>query len=158
MSASSKFTVAVHLLTLLALEQHPLSSTYIAHSVNTHPVVIRRSLGPLQAAGLVATQLGAEGGAQLARSAENITLLDVFQAVQADVCLGLHSGQPSPDCLCGRHIQPILAPVFEQAQAALEATLAQTTIAGLVAEITRREALQTAHNAATAPDGRANHP
>lgn len=140
MGANSKFTVAVHLLTMLALEPQPLSSTHIAYSVNTNPVVIRRSLGPLQAAGLVKTQLGVDGGAQLARSAASITLLDVYRAVAADDCLGLHSGQPSADCLCGRNIQPILGRMLDQAQAALEATLAQKTIADVVREIQRREA------------------
>ena len=56
MSINSRFTVTVHILALLALEQKPLSSKYIAASVNTNPVVIRRILGLLSRAGLVTTR------------------------------------------------------------------------------------------------------
>ncbi|MBV9496028.1 MAG: Rrf2 family transcriptional regulator, partial [Acidobacteria bacterium] len=48
MTQSSRFATAVHILTLLAGEnEEPLTSDYIAGSVNTNPVVIRRLLGIL---------------------------------------------------------------------------------------------------------------
>ncbi len=135
---SSRFTVAVHILALLALENGPLSSKHIATSVNTNPVVIRRILSTLSKAGVVNTQLGIEGGSMLAHPAEQITLKDVYRVVEQGEIFSLHHKDPSPSCPCGSNIQPILSHVFKEAQAAMEATLAKTSIADVVADIKAR--------------------
>src|SRR6266567_377490 len=57
---SSRSVVAVHVLTLLDTERgRPVTSAYIAGSVNTNPGVIRRLLSMLARAGMVRSQLGA---------------------------------------------------------------------------------------------------
>src|SRR3712207_248133 len=67
MAASSRFAVAVHILTLLAdAGGEPVTSEYIAASVNTNPSLIRRLLSALARAGLTTSQLGTGGGALLA--------------------------------------------------------------------------------------------
>ena len=68
----------VHVLALLASTDEPLSSSWIAQSVNTNPVVIRQVVGQLRDAGLVITTPGCTGGARLARDAAQITLDDVY--------------------------------------------------------------------------------
>ena len=81
---NSRFAVATHILTLLySMGNDPLTSEFIAGSVNTNPVVIRRLLSVLNKAGLTTGRLGAGGGATLARPATAITLLDVHRAVGA---------------------------------------------------------------------------
>ena len=68
MNTSSRFAFAVHVLALLSMQEGvPLSSDIIAGSVNTNPALIRRLLSMLAAAGLTTSQLGAGGGALLAR-------------------------------------------------------------------------------------------
>jgi len=58
-----RFTVAIHVLCLLAaLHPKPVTSEFIAGSVNTNPVVIRRILAALRRAGLVKSQPGVSGG------------------------------------------------------------------------------------------------
>ncbi len=66
---NTRFPVALHILTLLAVENkcQPTTSEYLAVSANTNPVVIRRLLGSLRRAGLITAQLGAGGGVNLAR-------------------------------------------------------------------------------------------
>ncbi|HRV96461.1 MAG TPA: Rrf2 family transcriptional regulator [Anaerolineae bacterium] len=135
MSINSRFAVAVHILALLALEGRPLSSKYIAGSVNTNPVVIRRILSLLSKAGFVDTQLGVEGGSTLARPAETITLLEVYNVSEQGQLFALHSNQPNPLCPCGRNIKPTLLTVFQKAEAALEGILAEATIADVVQDI-----------------------
>lgn len=135
MGMSTRFVVAVHTLALLTLEEKSLSSAHIAGSVNTNPVVIRRILGPLQEAGLITTQLGADGGASLAKTATEITLLEVFRLTESGELFALHHTPPNPLCLCGHYIQPVLQPIFDQAQAAMEAVLAGVTIADIAAGI-----------------------
>ncbi len=139
MSSNSRFAVAVHTVTLLALSDGPVSSSAIAGSVSTNPVVIRRILGALHQAGLVHTQLGPEGGAVLAQRPEDITLLDVYRATGQSDLFALPAHQPNPLCPCGRNIQPVLIPVLEQAEDAVQTTLAAVTVADLVDQIRQRE-------------------
>lgn len=138
MAINSRFAVAVHILALLALENKPLSSKYIAGSVNTNPVVIRRILSMLSKAGLVETQLGVEGGSTLARSADKITLLEVYVVSEQGDLFTLHRNQPNQFCACGQNIQPVLSTVFKKAEAALEGILAETTIAEVAQDIERQ--------------------
>ncbi|GHO72696.1 hypothetical protein KSD_04670 [Ktedonobacter sp. SOSP1-85] len=59
MSANSRFTVALHTLSWMALvarQREIVTSDQIAASVNTNPVVIRRILGLLEKAHLVIVQ------------------------------------------------------------------------------------------------------
>ena len=139
MPPSSRFAVAVHVLTLLAqCGSEPLTSEAIAGSVNTHPAVIRRVLMALARAGLTATQFGAGGGALLARAPEAISLLDVYRAVEDGVVFGTPREAPNPACRVGRRIQGVLERRTAAATGAMEAALARDTIADLLADVTRR--------------------
>lgn len=140
MSFSSRFAVAVHILTLLQLQEgEPVTSELIAGSVNTNPAVVRRLLSMLAQAGLTTSRLGAGGGAMLARPAETITLLEVYQAMEDGHLFAMHHEAPNPRCLVGRHIQGALERTVDGAQRALEAELAGKTIAGMLGEVLARE-------------------
>lgn len=140
MSFSSRFAVAVHILTLLQLQEgEPVTSEYIAGSVNTNPAVVRRLLSMLAQAGLTTSRLGAGGGALLARPADRITLLEVYQAVEDGHLFAMHHEAPNPRCLVGRNIQGALERTVDDAQRALEAELAGKTIAGMLGEVLARE-------------------
>lgn len=132
---SNRFPVAVHVLALLAMQKRSLSSSYIAGSVNTNPVVIRRILGALSQAGLVTTQLGSEGGATLVGSPEEITLLQIHQAVEQNELFGLRAGETNPYCPCGSNIRPVLSNIFKRVESVMEATLQETTLAQVVQAI-----------------------
>lgn len=137
---NSRFAVAVHILTLIASgEGAPVASEYIAASVNTNPSLIRRLLSQLTRAGLTASQMGSGGGAQLARPADQITLRDVYRAVDDGELFGLHREQPNPACPVGRNIQALLETRFDAATRALEAELDRTTISEAAAEVGTRE-------------------
>ena len=96
MTKSSRFVVATHCLTLLAYgDGEAMTSDYIAGSVNTNPVVVRRILGMLAKAGLVTTHEGAGGGVRLAKSANDIDLRTVFAAVEPDELFAPHPQDPN---------------------------------------------------------------
>jgi Rrf2 family protein len=136
---NTRFAVAVHILTFLeAQEGVPATSEYIASSVNTNPSLIRRILMQLAGAGLTTSQMGTGGGALLARSARNITLLDVYRAVdeEGDV-FPIHS--PNTRCPVGRHIHGVLEAGAERVAEAMNQELARTTIADLATDVMRRE-------------------
>ena len=137
-TSSSRFAVAIHVLTLLTQDPDaPATSEYIASSVNTNPVVIRRVLGGLRRAGLVRSQGGAGGGWRLAREAETITLRDVYRAVEEEdePVFPLHHRPPNPSCPVGRHIQRALAVHFAAATRAMEDELARRTVADVLREV-----------------------
>lgn len=138
MATSSRFTTAIHILTLLAYEnEQAVTSDYIAGSVNTNPVVIRRLLRALADAGLVTSVSGASGGSRLARRPEEITLLDVYSAVEDEQLFGQHAQQPNVKCPVGNRIVGLLAPRFDEATRALMQSLGRTTIASLLEDVKR---------------------
>jgi DNA-binding IscR family transcriptional regulator len=134
-SANSRLTVAVHALTWLALAHRRgrarLTSDEVAASINTNPVVVRRSLGDLRRAGLVAVSHGTGAGWALARSPDSITLLEVYDAVSwsADAVFALHHREPNLECPVGRGIRPVLTSVYARALDALRRELSATSIA-----------------------------
>jgi len=135
----SRFTVAIHVLTLLAhCGPEPQTSEFIAGSVNTNPVVIRRLLSHLRAARLVASQGGPGGGWHLLKAPESITLKAIFKAMEEHPILPLHSSEPNPHCAVGRTIQSALHSHFHAAQAALEAELERVTIAHLLVSVRKK--------------------
>jgi Rrf2 family protein len=136
MNTNSRFAVAIHLLTLLAY-RHPeaLTSACMANSVTTNPVVLRRLLGDLRRAGLVESRPGNSGGWRLCKQPEQITLLDCYLAVKESALFGLPAQKPNPHCTVGKTITQALCGLFEEAEQALEARLAQTNLAQVVARV-----------------------
>ena len=109
MHTSSRFVVAVHILAGLAVarmikKKECITSEFIASSVNTNPVVIRRILSTLRKAGLVTSQTGPDGGSRLARNPEQITLLEVYQTVEDGKLFHFHYSTPNQECPIGANI------------------------------------------------------
>jgi Rrf2 family protein len=136
MTKSSRFVIATHTLALLAYgDGEPITSEWIAGSVNTNPVVIRRILAMLAKAGLVASQEGAKGGTRLAKPANEINLLAVYRAVEEGDLFASHPQPPNPDCPVGCNIQTTLAPTLDAAEEAMAKSLAKTTVADVVKSV-----------------------
>lgn len=93
----------------------------------------------LAQAGLTTSQLGAGGGALLARSPAAIRLVDIYRAVDEARLFGLHRDAPNPDCLVGRHIQQVLVGIVDDAQRAMEASLGARTLADVTAGVLEAE-------------------
>jgi Rrf2 family protein len=140
MKISSRFTVAIHVLSLISLNQNIVStSEWIAESVNTNPVVIRRVMGKLKKAGLIDIRRGL-GGATLQRNLEEITLLDVYKAVEVveDGELFQMHDNPNPNCPVGANIQDVLELILVRAQDAMEAVLKEITMEELVKVLSKK--------------------
>src|SRR4051812_2503442 len=137
---SSKLSVGIHIMTIFALKPgEALTSEFIACSVNTNPVVIRRLLGSLRAAGIVDSKTGAGGGWSLLVDPERITLLDILRAVEPqDELFALHRAEPNPECPCGQHIQSVLTEVYHKVRDGMAQQLAGVTIACIAGKIMGR--------------------
>jgi Rrf2 family protein len=132
MSGNSRTTVAIHVLAWMALvarkRTDPVTSDKIALSVNTNPVVIRRTLGQLMKQGLVRSHRGVNAGWTLAKPAAKITLLDVYGAMEEGLPFGLHATTPNQTCPIGRGIQPTLGRIYSSLDDVLRRQLARTSI------------------------------
>jgi Rrf2 family protein len=141
MPSSTRFAVAVHILSFLALDRRVAkTSESIAASIHTNPAVVRRLLGDLSRAGMTGSQLGKGGGARLAKGPKRITLLDVYQAVEAPQIIAMHRSAPSGDCVIGRNIQPVLQQAVNDAERAFCDALAGYTLKDIVKSIKALEA------------------
>ncbi|HEY0154531.1 MAG TPA: Rrf2 family transcriptional regulator [Longimicrobium sp.] len=137
---SSRVAVAVHVLAYLAWRSDgPSTSERIAASVNTNPVVVRRIVGALRNAGMVSVQPGVGGGAVLARDPDEITLLEVYRAVEdGGELFSVHAQPPSRECNVGANIVEVLQGVFVRAHQAMEEVLAGVTVAQIGREVMGR--------------------
>ncbi|RUT29513.1 Rrf2 family transcriptional regulator [Paenibacillus zeisoli] len=130
---STRFSIAVHTLSLIAVYPDACTGDFIAGSVNTNPVIIRRIMGMLKKAGLVDVRPGV-GGAFLRKDPDQITLLDVYRAVnvtEENQLFRIHEN-PNIGCLVGRNIENVLQDELRDAQSLMEQRLAHTTIGQLV--------------------------
>lgn len=137
---NSQFVAAVHSLGFLGwyareIGDYPMPSEAVAESINTNPVVARRLLGSLRDAGLVSSQPGPGGGWRLTRQPEAITLREVFRAI----CDGPLFAKPprieDSTCPVGHFVHATCDRICREAQDAMEAHLAQTTLADVIAEV-----------------------
>lgn len=130
---STRLSMAVHTLSLIAMLPNECTGDLIASSVNTNPVVIRRIMGMLKKAGLVDVHAGV-GGAYLRKKPEDISLLDVYRAVNAaeeERLFGIHENS-NIKCPVGRSIESVLQSEFLAAQAAMEKQLSGVTLGQLI--------------------------
>jgi Rrf2 family protein len=132
---NSHFALATHVLCVLAILEGPTSSSQLARSVNTHPAFLRGLLGRLKAAGLVEMQLGKGGGARLARPAAEISLLDVWRAVEPEPEVPRPACPPSQACPVGRRLPALLDTVALGLDAAIADHLRGTHVAELAEQI-----------------------
>ena len=108
--------------------EEKMKSEYVAGSVNTNAVVIRRLLGQLNQANLVVSQTGASGGTRLARCPKEITLEEIYKAVSCGEVFALHGKSPDQDCPIGKNIEAILCKLQKEIDKSVVEKLSQYTL------------------------------
>ena len=134
MQISSRFTVALHIFSCVDTfkDDYKVTSDFLASSINTNPVIIRRILGQLKSAGLIEVARGT-GGITLTRPLWEITFYDVYKAVdpiENDELFHFHEN-PNPECPVGRNIHNLLNDKLEAIQKAMEDEMRKYTIEDL---------------------------
>lgn len=137
MQISSRFTIAVHMLVCIEnfKDDYKVTSEFLASSVNVNPVVIRRLLQQLKKAGIVTVKRGS-GGAAVAKPSHEITLLDIYNAVECveeNNLFHFHEN-PNPACPVGRNIHAALDGRLAAIQSAMEREMASVTLADVVSD------------------------
>jgi len=112
---NTRFATAVHIMTLLAKSpQDWLTSEWMAGSININAAVVRKELSVLREAGLIISRQGKEGGSQLSRNADLITISEIYSAVKNTDVLGKKNQNPNPVCAVGRDINDHLNNLFTE--------------------------------------------
>ena len=141
---NSRFSLAVHVLCLLATtSEERLTSEYIATSIGTNAVVIRRLLAKLRRFGLVTSKSAGGGGWMLAHPATDITLDRVRQAMAEGEAAKIHKNSPHPACPVGKGVRQTLIDLYHQADVALDRELAGISVAGILASVLKQETALT---------------
>jgi Rrf2 family protein len=140
MANNIQFSMAVHLLAGLACgcDQEGVTSGHLAASVNTSASFVRRTLAKLSKAGLVKTATGKAGACWLARDAKHISLQDVYRAVDAPKAFAIHDYSEQKACFVSCHIKTALERALAKTQEAMEASLAEISLAKIVSDVKKR--------------------
>ncbi|MCM2332864.1 MAG: Rrf2 family transcriptional regulator, partial [Anaeromyxobacteraceae bacterium] len=136
--ASGKFAMAVHALAVLAQDQEGYPSEYLAGSVNTHAVFLRRVLRRLAEGGLIQAREGRGGGYRLARPAEQLTLAEVYRLVEPDGPLAPSPCEPNVRCPVGAGMRAAFEAAADKARDGVESALATQTVADVARTALRR--------------------
>ena len=142
MRINTRFPVAVHMMVLISFIQKmekTATSELLAKSVGTNPVVIRQMMSMLRRAGLIETRNGAPG-ISLSKEDEEITLLDIYKAVQQDAEAPLFDfhANPNPNCFVGGNIRKAMERPLAEAQMAMEQSLAKYSLKDIIGYIDKK--------------------
>lgn len=142
MQISTKFTIAVHLLTLTAYScgNEKITSNYLAESIGNNPVIIRNIMLQLQEASLIHVKRGT-GGVSLGKELDQITFLDVYRAVETasqDDLFRFHEN-PNPKCNVGKNIHKALDESLQSVQQSFEKALAEHTVKEVYDKIPKQQ-------------------
>ncbi|MCI8631509.1 MAG: Rrf2 family transcriptional regulator [Firmicutes bacterium] len=135
MQISSRFTLAIHIIACIDTfkDEFKVTSDFLAGSTNVNPVIVRKILGQLKAAGIAEVARGT-GGANIAKPLDEITMLDIYKAVdcvESGELFHFHEN-PNPACPVGRNIHAILDSKLLRVQQAMENELASITAADII--------------------------
>lgn len=145
MKISTRFSDSIHILAFIDIYHGtiPLTSNNIAKSIETSPVVVRRLMSTLNKAGLINTTHGA-ADPLLAKKPAEISLYDIFLAIEGDTHLFSIDERTNPHCIVGGNIQETLSEYYQQAENAAKAKLATTTLQDVIGTIQIKHAKKEA--------------
>ncbi len=126
---NTRLSTALHILSLLAHNDGDLlTSEWIAASIGINPVIVRKEISALKKAGLVESMTGKEGGTRLARSAQKIKLVEIYQAINHASLLGKQNQHPNPKCPVGKKINTALTALYDEAEQKILKFLGKRTL------------------------------
>lgn len=141
MRGNKQFSIAVHALLMIAhFSDVKITSEMVAQSAGCNAVIVRNLYQKLVTAGLLTTKPG-KGKTELAKPAEEITLWEVYSAVEGSSLseiFKIHE-HTNGDCPVGGKIRAILQRHMDSTTRAMQAELARVSIADLRSELIRSE-------------------
>ena len=122
-------------------QEYDLSSTVIADSIQTNPAFVRQIMMKLKKAGLMSSVNG-HAKPSLAKPTEEITLLDIYKAVEGSKPLLHLDTHTNPDCGVGVNIQLALQDYYSEIQKGTEKHMSGISLQDIIG-LYRKKAGQT---------------
>ncbi|WGM30186.1 Rrf2 family transcriptional regulator [Brevundimonas sp. NIBR11] len=131
MPIDSRLSRMLHVLVHMDRHEGPMTSDTISVMLGTNPVVVRRTMAGLKAAGYVASEKGHGGGWSLTTPLDRITLLDIHLALGRPKIFAIGLSDDDPNCLIERAVNAAMMATLTDAERLLHAKLAEITVASL---------------------------
>lgn len=140
MKYSTKLSDTLHLIAFICLaDKGPLTSGAIAKSIQTNPAYVRQLMSLLKKAGLLTNRQG-QANPELTKAPREITMLDVYRAVEGQKPLLHMDTHTNPDCGVGIYVQRAISDYYDQVQSAAEEKMKEITIEDLLNQYRQKTA------------------
>lgn len=131
-STNTQFSIAVHLMAGLGVRGNGVTSGELSGSVNTSASFVRRIMAKLSKAGLVRTSSGKSGSCGLAKTPDQVTLYEIYKAVEAPKIFAIHEYPSKKTCWVSCGIKTSLENVLDKTTEAVEKSLKNITLADVI--------------------------
>ncbi|MBJ2152176.1 Rrf2 family transcriptional regulator [Paracoccus sp. IB05] len=140
MKRDSRLSSVLHALLHMAEHDGPMTSEALGLCLGTNPVVVRRTMGLLREAGLVAAARGHAGGWRISADLTTVSLRQLHEALGEPAIFAIGNRNETPDCLVEQAVNAALDHAFEEAEALLLERFAAVSLADLAVDFARRHA------------------
>ncbi len=134
MPRDSRMSRMLHVLIHMDRHVKRATSDVISKMLGTNPVVVRRMMAGLRDKGFLTSEKGHGGGWELARGLDEITLLDVYEAIGEPPLFSIGPHVDSPSCLVEQAVDARLSQALDEAEKLLRARFAAVTVADLAGD------------------------
>jgi len=141
MRGDSRLSRMLHVLIHLGRHAESMTSETIAKILNTNPVVVRRTMAGLRKRGYVQSEKGHGGGWRLARPLDDISLLDVYDALERPDLFCLVPSSDHAGCLVEIAVNKALEDARREAEALLLSRFATLTLSDIADSFQTRMAM-----------------
>ncbi len=135
MQISMKCSIAVHCLIFIyeAKGITKVTSNLLAESTGSNPVIIRNIISSLKKAGLISVARGT-GGAELCMQPSEITLYQIYNALEPDGLSALIGIHPCKDrkCPIAQNIQKVLQSPYQKIEDNIKETMKDITLQSMI--------------------------
>ena len=124
-------------MTALGYSGERFTSSELAATVNAAPSFVRRVVAKLSKAGLVQTTTGKSGSCALGRKPKEISLLEIYEAVEAPQAFSIHAYPEKKSCPVSCNIKTSMIKVLNKAQTSFETSLRSVSLEEVIADLRR---------------------
>lgn len=135
----TKFSIAIHILSMIALSPYPINSVDIAKSVGTNPSYIRKIMSLLKDHKIIESHRG-KTGIQLLVDPSDLDLLTIYKIVEEENphIFQVHQNA-NAECPVGRNIVNAVFPFLDDAEKRLQHSLQHDTLADVIDRLKQLE-------------------
>lgn len=138
MPRDARMSRMLHLLIHMDRHVDRPTSEVLARMLSTNPVVVRRMMAGLRERGIVTSEKGHGGGWQLTRSLNEISLLEVYEAIGAPPLFNIGPDAEEANCLVVKAVDAQMSETLGEAETLIRKRFANMTLADIADDFETR--------------------